>query len=135
MKRPSGFTFVEILVTLSILAMLFVPMMRLFTSGMEAANASRDLITAVSLAKWEMERTKNLGASVERLTEEGAVVVFPAPEELPLALNGRSWRIHRLLKTASDPLEVAVEVTREGETEPRVRLVTLLADTTWNKQL
>ena len=132
-SRKSGFTFVEILVAMTLLALLFVPMMQLFSHAMEATNTSRDLITAISLARWEMERVKNLGNTTARLKAQGNLV-WPPLEEPPLVLNSRSWRIHRVLETEVEPLQVTVEVRREGEEEPLARLVTLLTDYIWSQQ-
>ena len=115
-----GFTYVEILVTLVIVAILFVPMMQLFSQAMEATTMSRDLITAVNLARWEMERVKNLSASLDQ----------PA-----FQLNGCGWRIERRLKAGAEPLEVTVEVRRDGEGQKSLAsLTTLLSKTVWERK-
>lgn len=131
MRASAGFTFVEILVTLSVMALLFVPMMQLFSHALEGAQVSRDLITAVSLARWEMERTKNLGIRPQRLKVIGNVT-WPAEGEPAFSLNGRAWRLYRFLETESEPLQVTVEARREGEERPVARLTTLLGETVWN---
>ena len=133
LRLTAGFTYVEILITLSLLAILFIPMMQLFSSAMEATNTSRDLITAVSLARWEMERAKNVGVSTSRLKALGDTV-WPPTEEPPLALNGRTWRVYRLLTAESDPLQVTVEARREQEAKAVARLTTLVTDTFWGQQ-
>ena len=107
-------------------------MMQLFSTAIEATNTSRDLVTAVSLARWEMERLKNLGVRTQRL-REGGDTMWPPPEEPPLELNGRLWRIDRLVAGEADLLEVTVEVRHDGEVKPLVRLVTLLTDTAWGQ--
>lgn len=131
---PSGFTFIEILVALSLIAVLFLPTMQLFSHAMEATTTSRDLITAVNLARWEMERVKNLGGvSLARLKTVGNSV-WPPDTDPALQMNGQTWRIVRILRPDSDPLEVTVEVHRAGEPETVVRLVTLLADRVWESK-
>lgn len=126
-----GFTFIEILVTLSLMAVLFVPTMQLFSHAMEASATSRELITAVSLARWEMERVKNVGGvSVARVKALGSAS-WPPDTEPALTMNGQTWRIARTLTPGSEPLEVTVEVRRAGETTAVARLVTLLSDKTW----
>lgn len=132
-NRMFGFTYVELLIAVSLIAVLFVPIMQLFSHAMEATTASRDLITAVSLARWEMERVRNLGVSTERLEEMGNVI-WPALEEPPLKLNDRTWRISRVVKLGSEPLEVVVEVRRDGEERVLTRLVVLLTDTFWDRE-
>ena len=131
MRTRTGFTYIEILVALTLLALLFVPTMQLFSHAMEGTRTSRDLITAVSLARWEMERSKNLGTPKRRLQEIGNIT-WPPLSDPPFQLNGRNWRIDRILKPESDPLEVAVEVHYDQETKVLVRLVTLLEDNTWS---
>ena len=74
-RSRQAFTFVEILVTLTLIAILFVPTMQFFSHAMDATLSSRDLITAVHLARWEMERTRNMASQVKRVRDEGNVVV------------------------------------------------------------
>ena len=128
-----GFTFIEILVTLAVFGILFVPVMQLFSQGLDATGHSKALLTAVNLARWEAERTRNLGSDVRRLKKEGNVI-WPPPEEPPISLNGTLWRIHRTLKPESDPVEVTIEVNREGETKPMTILVLLICDPVWTRQ-
>ena len=130
----AGFTYIEVLLTLAILAILFVPTMQLFAHAMEATRTSRDLITAVSLARWEMERVKIIGVSTQRLKETGNIIWPPETEE-PVQLNGRGWRIYRDIKEGTEPLEVAVEVKADKDLKPMVRLVTLITDTSWGEQV
>jgi len=132
--KRNGFTYIEVLLTLAILAILFVPTMQLFSHAMEATRASRDLMTAVSLARWEMERVKNIGVSTQRLKEVGNIV-WPPETEDPIKLNGRAWRTYRTLKEGTEPLEVTVEVKAEKEIKAMVRLVTLITDTSWGQQV
>lgn len=132
-RDPRGFTYIEVLLTLAILAILFVPTMQLFSHAMEATRTSRDLMTAVSLARWEMERVKNVGVSTQRLKETGNIT-WPPETEAPVQLNGRAWRIYRVLKEGTEPLEVAVEVRAEKESKAMVRLVTLITDMSWGQQ-
>ena len=109
-------------------------MMQFFSQALEGTSASRDLITAVSLASWEMERTKNIGTKTERLKKIGDAV-WPLQEEPPLELNGRGWRIHRILGAGSDPLQVTIEVRLDGQPNAVARLVTLISDTIWEKKV
>ncbi len=125
-----GFSYVEILVTLALLGILFVPMMQLFSYAMDATTSSRDLLTALSLGRREMERVKNEGANLDKLRTAGNQT-YPPAEEPPLKLNGRTWRVDRILKPNLEPLEVTVEVRRDGESKPLVQLVTLLTETSW----
>ncbi len=129
-KFHSGFTYVEILVTLSIVGLLFVPMMQMFTHAMAATNESRDITTAVSLARWQIERLKNLSNDLENITIL-AGTMWPPPEEPPLELNDQFWRIDHFINEASKPVEVRVSVRRDGETKSLAELYTLIAETSW----
>lgn len=149
-KTKNGFTFIEILVTLAIIAVLFIPIMQLFSYSLHSTGQSQDLITAVNLAKWEMERAKNLSITKAQLKAIGNVIYPPLGEE-PLLLNNTKWRIKREIMPGSDPLEVRVHVypvTSETPDmtaapplepvpilpeEPLVSLVTLIEDTTWEE--
>jgi hypothetical protein len=117
-------------VTLALLGILFVPMMQLFSYAMDATTSSRDLLTAIGLGRREMESVKNLSSNIDRIREQGNTS-WPPAEEPPFKLHGRTWRVDRILAPDSDPLEVAVEVRREGEATPLVRLVSMLTETSW----
>lgn len=128
-----GFTYIELLITLAIIAVLFIPMMQLFSHSLYATAQSQDLITAVNLAKLQMERLKNLSHTEEQLKEIGNSIYPPSDTE-PLSMNNAKWRIKREIKPESDPLEVQVKVFRESDLEnPIVTLVTLIEDTTWEE--
>ena len=66
-RKKKGFTYIELLITLAIFAVLFVPIMQLFTHVISSSAESQDLITAVNLAKWGMEKTKNLNLTTTQL--------------------------------------------------------------------
>jgi len=131
--RGSGFTYIELLVTLAIIAVLFVPIMQLFSHSLYSTGASQDLITATNLAKWEMEKTKNLNVTKIQLKEIGNSV-YPALDKEPLEMNNMKWRIKREVIQESDPLEVRIHVYRNNQMEmPVMTLVTLIEDTTWEE--
>ena len=54
--NDKGFTFIEILMTLAVIGILFVPVIQLFNHAVLATSDSLELITATNLAKSEMER-------------------------------------------------------------------------------
>lgn len=147
-----AFTYIELLITLTIIAVLFVPIMQLFSTALSASSTSQDLITATCLARWEMERIKNLNVTKEELSAIGNTV-YPPIEEKPLDLNNMLWRIKReIIKQASenDPIEIRVhvfpvrvkkevgeekkaseELAYSTEEKPIITLVTLFENMYW----
>ncbi len=83
-----GFTYTEVLITLAVMAALFVPMMQLFSHGLVSSAATGQAITALNLAKWQMERLKNLNYTINQLKEIGDIYFQPINEP-PLELNGQ----------------------------------------------
>ncbi|MCD6093555.1 MAG: prepilin-type N-terminal cleavage/methylation domain-containing protein [Candidatus Omnitrophica bacterium] len=126
-----GFTYIELLITLVIMAVLFVPMMQVFSHFLHSTVVSQDFITATNLARWEMERVKNLNMTKAQLREAGDSI-YPSGE--PLEMNNAKWRISRKVFKETDPLEVRVSVFHDGEPDrPLVTLVTLIEDTIWEE--
>ena len=131
MRSKRSFTYIEVLITLAIMAVLFIPMMRLFSHGLYSAAISGEMITAVNLARWEMEQVRNLNFTKEQLRKQGDIWIPPVSEE-PLEINNAKWRVLRRIKPDSDPLEVNVEVFLAGElNKPVASLVTLFEDNLW----
>jgi prepilin-type N-terminal cleavage/methylation domain-containing protein len=127
----AGFTFIEILITISVIAVLFVPVMQLFSHALEATSQNLDLITATNLAKSEMEKVINLNMTKEQLKKLGDQVV-PQLDRKPLEVNRTFWRVKREFVQDSDPLEVRIQVYKEDEPgKTVVTLVTLVEDMMW----
>ena len=131
MRKKQGFTYIEILIALTVMAVLFIPMMQLFSYSLYSATVSGDMITAVNLSRLEMEKVKNLNLSKLQLKKQGDVWT-PKLEEPPLEINKAKWRILRHLKPDSDPLEVTVEAyVADNLNKPIVSLTTLIEDVIW----
>lgn len=132
-KNERGFTFIEILITLTIIALLFVPVMQLFSNSLYATSANLDRITSMNLAQSEMERTINLNMTKEQLKKMGTQV-FPPLEEKPYEINKGLWRVQREVVEDSDPVEVRVKVFKDQEPEKAlITLVTLIEDLMWDQ--
>ena len=131
----SAFTFLEILLALSIIAVLFLPMMRLFSHALHSTSHSKDLITAANLAQWQMERIKNLAITKEQVQALGNSI-YPEGNKPALIVNETAFRIKQIIKD-SDPLEIQIEVYRDGEMDklPLMALVTLIEDTIWEEKM
>lgn len=128
---PRAFTYIEILITLAVMAVLFIPMMRLFTHGLFSASVSGEMITAVNLSRWEMERLKNLNLTKEQLRKEGDAWI-PELQEPPLEMNGVKWRIQRRINPGADPVAVSVRVyLADNLNKPVATLDTLFGDNLW----
>ena len=132
-NKQRGFTFIEILMTLTVIALLFVPVMQLFTNSLYSTNMNLDAITAMNLAQSEMERTINLNLTKAQLQQIGTLVT-PPEDQKPLELNHSFWRVKREIVPDSDPLEVRILVYRDGEPDKNmVTLVTLVEDLMWEQ--
>ena len=132
-NSTTGFSFIELLIALAILGLLFVPVMQLFSHSLYCTSSCQELITATNLAKWEMERIKNLNFTKEQLKKIGNLV-YPPLDKPPLEMNKLCWRIKREVIMHSDPLEVRVSVFRqERQDNSVITLVTLIEDMTWTE--
>lgn len=130
-NRKRGFTYIEVLVTLAIVGVLFIPMMQLFSHALYSVTVSGDQITAVNLGRWEMEKVKNLNLTKLQFKKQ-ADVWTPDLAGPALEMNAAKWRILRHINPQSDPLQIAVEVyLADNLKKPIVSLVTLLEDNIW----
>ena len=135
MNLRKGFTYTEVLITLAVMAALFVPMMQLFSQALVSSAVTGQTIMALNLGKWQMERIKNLNYTISQLKAMGDNY-FPPLNEPPLQLNEQRWRILTDIDPDSEPLKIKVSVflnERLGD-KPLVELVTLLTDTTWLRE-
>lgn len=133
----NGFTFIEILITLAVIAIAFLPLIQMYTSGLEHTYELSDLSTARYLAQEGMERTKNLGFTQAQMEGDGDAW-YPSLDKPPLLLNDRLWRVERKVLRTTDPLEIHIlvhkidkKMGRIQENKPAVELVALMEDLDW----
>lgn len=132
MRMKKGFTYIELLITLAVMAILLVPVMQLFAHTLSSVSSSQGLIVATNLARWQMERIKNLNFTTKRFRELGTVI-YPPLEEEPMEMGDLKWRIKTEF-IGSSPLEVRVAVYYAIEMKkPIMTLVTLIEDMTWEQ--
>lgn len=130
-----GFTFIELLITLSVIAIAFVPLMQMFSTGLEQVSHILELNTSRCLAQEGMERLKNLNFTKAQIKDLGDVWE-PAKDLLALELNERKWRVLRRVNKNSNPLEVRILVFQEPispTAKPILELVTLIEDLEWTE--
>ena len=119
--------------TLTVIALLFVPIMQLFSNSLYSTTVNLEMITAMNLAQSEMERTINLNLTKEQLQAIGTLVI-PPEDKKPLELNRSLWRVRREIVENSDPLEVRVSVYLDGAPDKSlVTLTTLIEDMMWDQ--
>jgi len=132
-SASKAFTYIELLVTLAIMAILLVPVMQLFSHTLRSVSTSQSIIVATNLARWQMERIKNLNFTTTKFRKLGTVI-YPPLEESPLEMDDLEWRIKTEFVTDSTPLEVRVTVYYAREMKkPVITLITLLEDMTWER--
>jgi prepilin-type N-terminal cleavage/methylation domain-containing protein len=127
-KQKKGFTFIEILIAMTLIAIIFIPLMRMFTVSMENAYSSKVMTTAVSIGRLYMEMVKNLNLPEERLKQLPSPDLFPPKGQPAFEINNTYWRVKRVIDKDSDPVKVDIFVYEEGEEEPVFTLSTLYED-------
>ena len=116
-----GFTFVEILITLTVIAVAVVPLMQLYATATEQVAYTDDLRTALDLAREEIEKVKNVALTEDQIKRLGNVI---SP---PIALNKALWYTVRMINQTASPLEVQVLVYRNQLWgPPMTSLVTII---------
>ena len=120
-RKAQGFTFVEILIALTLLAVVAVPLMRVFATAVEQVAYADDLRTALDLAREEIEKVKNLALTESQIKQLGNAISHP------IRLNQRTWYAVRVVHPTASPVEIQVYVFREKLTDPPVAsLATIL---------
>jgi len=120
--KKKAFTFIEILMVLTILGLTIFPLMRMFSVSLAQVQTTLENITALNLARMEMEKIKNLNFTVEQFKLQGN-------SKYSINLNKVNWLVERDIFKNTDPLEVRVKVYREEEpAKPKITLVTLIED-------
>jgi prepilin-type N-terminal cleavage/methylation domain-containing protein len=131
-----GFTFIELLISLSVIAIAFVPLMQMFSTALEQVYYTSELSTSCFLAQEGMEKLKNLNFTKAQIKDLGDVWE-PALDKPALEFNERKWRILHRVNKNSDPLEVRVLVFQEPispTSKPVLELVTLIEDLEWTAE-
>ncbi|HPS20626.1 MAG TPA: prepilin-type N-terminal cleavage/methylation domain-containing protein [Candidatus Omnitrophota bacterium] len=137
-NNSEGFTFIELLITLAVIAICFIPLMNMFSVSLEQVTVSEDIISARFLLQEGMERLKNLGFTEAQIKAAGDVW-FPELEKEPYLLNGKRWRMLRQVIKNTDPLEVHIyvyEARSHGggfvlNDKPVAEAATLIEDLDW----
>ena len=135
-KFLTAFTFIELLISLTIIAITFLPLMHMYSTGLEQLYFTSELDTARYLAQEGMEKLKNLYFTEAQIKNLGDVWAPPL-DAPPLELNNRSWRVLRRVKNNTDPLEVEIQVFQEpikADSIPIIKLVTLIEDLEWTDE-
>ena len=121
--KHNGFTYIELIVTLAIIAICFVPLTRMFSKNIQETVYLGNLVTAMGLGRQEIERIKNLALTEEQIKAIGDIH-YPK-----IMMNDASWYVERHIREDADPLEIRVKIYLENEfEEPIVELVTLFED-------
>ncbi|OGW79418.1 MAG: hypothetical protein A3G33_03515 [Omnitrophica bacterium RIFCSPLOWO2_12_FULL_44_17] len=124
----SGFTYIEMLVVISLMALCFVPLLQMFTQSVSEVSQYTEVGIATQLGRNAMEHIKNYRGSKSQLMRMGEAWEPPV-DKPPIELNDMKWRILRRPVSGTDPLEMHIEVFRaENLKKPLIDFVTLLED-------
>ena len=136
-NNRSGFTFIELLVTLVLLSISILPLLNMFSTALEESNGNIDLTNARYLAQEGMEKMRNLSMTVPQLKDIGDTWDPPLSDP-PYKVDNSYWRIFRDVDENTRPLEVVIKVFKEEDIErdgekarPLVELATLVEDFEW----
>ena len=113
---------------MTIIAIAFIPLMRMFAVAMENIYTAKVMTTAVSIGREHMEMVKNLNLPEDRLKKLPSPYYFPPRKEPPMEINSTFWRIKRIIHEKSDPVKVDILVYEDGNDEPLMTLTTLFED-------
>ncbi|MEK6715037.1 MAG: type II secretion system protein [Candidatus Omnitrophota bacterium] len=133
-QRKRAFTYIEMVITVVIIAICFVPLIRMFSTSIAEVVYAGDKLIALNLAREEMEKVKNLNLTEAQLLALGNRL-NPPKSEPALKINKADWRIERVLKPDSDPLEVKVIVWHQAKAPQKaLELTTLIEDLEWTEE-
>lgn len=136
LKRGEGYTFIELLLAVTILALITAPILGLLATGFSAVHLAGQQSAAVNFCRAAMESVKSLGyaAAYEIYLLEGRSPLIEAP--LPGAPNFRRVTEVTVLPTEAGPalqglelLQVRISVywMGKGAEERSIRLESYLA--------
>ena len=128
LKKHNGFTFIEIIVAMTLIAVVFIPLMEMFTVAIENITLAKVMTTAINIGRQHMEMVKNLNLPEDRLRKLPKEQFFPPLNKPPMEINDTYWRVKRIIHQKSDPVKVDIYVYEEGEAEPLFTLTTLFED-------
>lgn len=126
-KNIKGFTFIELMLAVTLMGLSFFPIMHLFASALDTINTTSEMSTALNLAREGMEMVRNLNLPTKRLEDIGSYV-YPKSSEPPIFLNNNEWRIHTIIHKGTSPLEVEIKIYKNNDSLPNLELVTLFED-------
>ncbi len=127
----TGFSYIELLIAITIIGVCLIPIMRMFTASIEQVYATDEIMTALMVGRINMESLKNLTFTKEQILEIGNLYSPPLTEP-PLKLNNMEWRTLREPIPGTDPLEIHIKVFKSDMLKkPVLEFVTLFEDLEW----
>ena len=132
-RTDAGFTFIELLVAMSLLAVVSFFILQSFVSGMTYAGRANERAAATTVA---MQVTEQIRASVNPYTMVGFVDLPRSPLPLPAPYTGVTSPSPHTFQIAVDITRnpdltlttATVEVYRPSDVSPFIALTTVLDD-------
>ena len=132
--HSNGLTLVELIVTISLAAILGIPAGILFSEHLTAALRARDATVAMSLARYELERLDGLNdfCHVDLTVNSPAGATISLYQGYPYALTRTVWcQTGNCASNCATPSNanngikrIEIRVTKIGSTENQATLVT-----------
>ena len=124
--RRGGYTFIELIAAIALIAIVFVPMMEMFHQGLVNMREAGVRRTAIDLAGEELALLEMADLTVEQMAREGS---RSRPVQV---IDNSPWAVRWEFRFVDHqpPLEIRIKVYRQGRTEkPEFELVTFKAET------
>jgi prepilin-type N-terminal cleavage/methylation domain-containing protein len=109
-KKFQGFSLIEVLVVMFIVAISFTMFYGVSVTGTKFIIESKNKLAAAALANEKMEIVRNL--SYEKIGTQGSIdIPGNLPQEETVVANGRTYQVSTSVRYADDPMDGTISTT------------------------